>query len=173
MDNIFLGEVRLFGGNYAPYQWAFCNGQLLPINQYTALFSILGTNYGGNGTTNFGLPNFQTNIPVGTGDGPGLTPRVSGEQFGEQGTTLLVQNLPSHNHIINASTTVGTASTPTANIFSDKGRGDFDFTTAAPNVMMSPLAVGVTGSSQPASNIQPVLALNFIIALDGIFPPRS
>jgi len=173
MDNAFIGEVRLFGGNFAPYQWAFCNGQILQINQYTTLFSIIGISYGGNGTTNFALPNFQSNIPVGTGQGPGLTNRISGDQFGEQGTTLTTQNLPSHNHIINATSTNGTASTPTANIFGNKGRGDLDFTTTVPNVQMSPLAIGVSGNSQPVSNIQPVLALNFIIALYGTFPARS
>lgn len=173
MDNILLGEIRIFCGNFAPYQWAFCQGQLLSISQNTALFSLLGTQYGGNGTTNFALPNLQGTIPVHQGSGPGLTPRTVGEQFGSATTTLGINNIPSHTHQITASSANGTTNIPTNNIFAGRGKADNDFTTTAPNVTMNPTVIGVSGSGQPVSNIQPSIALNFIIALQGIFPQRS
>lgn len=173
MDNAILGEIRIFGGNFAPYQWAFCQGQLLSIAQNTALFSILGTQYGGNGTTNFALPNLQGSVPVNQGSGPGLTPRTVGEEFGAPSTTLTINNIPSHTHQVIASSANGTTNVPTNNIFAARGKADNDLTTVNPNVTMNPLAIGLSGSSLPVNNIQPSLALNFIIALQGVFPQRS
>lgn len=173
MDNIILGEIRIFGGNFAPYQWAFCQGQLLSIAQYSALFSILGTQYGGNGTSNFALPNLQGTAPVQQGTGAGLTPRTVGEQFGAATTTLGINNIPSHTHQVTASSANGTTNVPTNNIFAGRGKADNDLSTLAPNVNMNPTVIGVSGGSQPISNMQPSIALNFIIALQGVFPQRS
>lgn len=173
MDNTLLGEIRIFGGNFAPTGWAFCQGQLLAIAQNSALFSIIGVQFGGNGTTNFALPNLMESVPVNQGSGPGLTPRVVGENFGSPTTSLTINEIPSHTHQVIASSAGGTTNDPTNNIFAARGRADNDLTTTAPNVMMSPAVVGIAGGSQPVSNMQPVLALNFIIALEGVFPQRS
>lgn len=173
MDNTFLGEIRIFGGNFAPSGWAFCQGQLLPISQNAALFSILGVQFGGNGTSNFALPNLMECVPVHQGTGSGLTTRVVGDTFGSPTTTLTVNEMPNHNHQIIASSAGGTVPDPTNNIFAARGRGDNDLTSTTPNVVMSPMVVGVAGASQPISNMQPTLALNFIIALEGVFPQRS
>ncbi|MGM9478959.1 phage tail protein [Pedobacter sp. GSP4] len=173
MDNNFVGEIKLVAENYAPSGWAFCRGQLLQIRQYTALFSLLGTNYGGDGKTTFGLPNLQGIVPVGMGSGPGLTPRVIGEEFGAESVTLSANNLPMHTHAVRAVSANGTVSEPTGNYFANKGRGDNDYTPTAPNVAMNPMTVGIAGSSLPVPLMQPYLALNYVIALQGVFPARN
>jgi microcystin-dependent protein len=162
--------------NFAPYGWALCNGQILPISQNTALFSLLGTYYGGNGTSNFALPNLQGSAPMDQGNGAGLTPRTVGEMGGESAVTLLVQQLPQHAHV-GASGAASNASAPgPSTIFGGGARGkQAAYAPAAGNspVLMNPLAVSSTGSSQPHNNLPPYLTVNFVIALTGIYPTRS
>ncbi|NCD70238.1 phage tail protein [Mucilaginibacter agri] len=173
MDNVFLAEIRLFAGTYPPAGWAFCQGQLIQIRQYSALFALLGTVYGGDGKNTFALPNLQGSIPVGVGTGLGLSQRVLGEVFGSESTTLLQENLPRHTHTVNAVSATGTVSDPTNDLFASKGRGDSGYTNAVPNVQMNPLTVGVAGGSIPVSNMQPYMALNYIIAMQGQYPARN
>lgn len=176
-----IGEVRLFAGNFAPRGWAFCQGQLLSIAQNTALFSILGTTYGGNGQTTFALPNLSSRVPVGPGTGPGLPGVVEGQMWGSETNTLLITNLPAHNHIMegNMNPADGTLNNP---VNAYMGAGPVDRTTGAPvntrfastaNASMAADSVGIAGGSQPVNNIQPSLGLNYIIATVGVFPSRN
>jgi len=173
MDNVLLGEIRLFAGNFAPYGWALCNGQIMPISQNTALFSLLGNMYGGDGKSTFQLPDLQGSIAVHQGAGPGLTARDLGETFGDQTTTLDSTNLPPHTHAVNASNVGGTTNVPTGNIVCARGKGDTDYTSTAPNATMKPQTIHPTGNNLPVSNMQPTLTLNYIIALRGVFPQRA
>ncbi|GGL19790.1 phage tail protein [Deinococcus radiotolerans] len=167
----FLGEIRIFGGNFEPKGWAFCNGQLLPIAQYTALFSLLGTSYGGNGKTNFALPNIQGAAPMGTGAGPGLSPRDLGEQGGQASVTLLQSELPPHTHIISAFDAAGTSAVPTDRNLARSTGGNV-YAAGSPTLTLAPTSMGVAGGSQPHNNMPPYLTVNFIIALQGVFPQR-
>lgn len=174
MADQFVGEIRATGFNFAPYGWALCNGQTLPISQYTALFSLLGVQFGGNGTSNFQLPNLQGCAPMNQGNGAGLTPRTVGETGGETTVTLLSTQMPLHPHVAQsaAASTSGTPG-PTV-IFGDGGRGkDPAYAPASTPVAMSVQAVGTAGGSQPHNNLPPYVTVNFIIALQGIFPARS
>lgn len=179
MSDAFLGEIRIFAGNFAPVDWAFCNGQLLPISQYTALFSILGTRFGGNGQTNFALPNLGGAAPMGQGTGNGLTPRDVGELVGTQTVTLATTDIPSHSHTPMAVADGTSTSTSPANAYWAEGpavgRGGVhpNLYNPTPNVQMSPYALGVAGNNMPHNNMQPYLSTNFIICLNGIFPPRQ
>jgi microcystin-dependent protein len=181
----FIGQIMIFGFNFAPRGWAFCQGQLLSIAQNTALFSLLGTTYGGDGRTTFGLPDLRGRVPMGLGTGPGLSSRTIGQKIGTETTTLNVTQLPAHNHVatgsINASNEVGTDQIPTATANTLGGgivsnRPVSNFNSAAPNVQLnSAMAVTVenAGGGQAFNNIQPSLVLNYSIALVGIFPSRS
>lgn len=174
MSNPFVAEIRIFAGNFAPNGWAQCNGQLLPISQNTALFSLLGTTYGGDGKSNFALPNLQGQAPLQAGQGPGLSLRDLGETSGEQSVTLLVTEMPVHSHTVQAATSGGLPS-PTANAWASGAKGH-PASYAAPGgqtVQMNPLGTAVTGSSLPHNNMSPYLCLTFIIAMQGVFPPRS
>jgi len=179
MDSPFLGTISLFAGNFAPRGWALCNGQLLSIAQNQALFAILGTIYGGNGTTTFALPNLQGRSPMHWGQGPGLTPRTIGELGGEENVTLINTQIPVHTHALNASTNTGNQPTPTAGVLAvssdpDVGGAPLNFTAASGiNTIMAPNAIGPTGGSLPHDNMEPYLAVTFIIALEGIFPSRN
>ena len=174
MSNPFVGEIRAFGFTFAPAGWAFCNGQILPISQNTALFSLLGTFYGGNGTSNFALPNLQGSLAVDMGSGPGLTPRDLGETGGASAVTLTVAEIPAHTHSVITSPTSNDAS-PVGATFGGAARGHSPAYAAAGTgtVNMSAGAVAQTGGGQAHDNMPPYLALNFCIALLGIFPPRS
>jgi microcystin-dependent protein len=180
MSDSFLGSIQLFGFNFAPTGWALCNGQTLAIQQYTALFSLLGTTYGGNGTTNFVLPNLQGEVAIGMGQGAGLSDYVIGETGGEAGVTLTAGQMPAHTHPLHATTATGTATTPAGNlsgsVLHQVGRviekGTI-YTTAAPNTALTPASVAPAGGGKPHNNLQPYLTLNYCIALAGIFPPRS
>jgi len=166
----FVAEIRIVGCNFAPKGWAQCNGQILPISQNTALFSLLGTTYGGNGTTNFALPNLQGATPMHAGQGPGLTLRDLGETGGEPSVTLLASEIPSHTHTLNGTTAAATTGAP-AGLKVAAGPGIY----AAPNAdtgAMAAQALAPSGGSQPHNNRQPYLGLMFIIALQGVFPPR-
>lgn len=174
MSEPFLGEIKMFGGNFAPSGYALCNGQLLPISQNAALFSILGTTFGGNGTTTFALPNLQGRVPVHMGQGPGLSPYVLGEQTGVENVTLLYNNMPIHNHTVNAVTGGGNSASPTSNLPAVESTGtSLDYSNTAANTTMNPAMIGNAGGNIPFSVIQPVLCVNFIIALVGIFPSRN
>jgi microcystin-dependent protein len=170
MADQFVAEIRMFAGNFAPTGWAVCNGQLIPIAQNTALFSLLGTTYGGNGTTNFALPNLQGRAPMHPGQGPSLSPRVLGEQGGEESVTLLASEMPDHNHPFAPVGAAATTGVPTNNVsLAQTAVGNNIYGLAADLQSLGT----PSGGSQPHNNMQPYLTLNFIIALQGIFPPRA
>ena len=177
MSNPYVGEIRIFGFNFAPVGWATCDGQILSISQNTALFSLLGTNYGGNGTTTFALPNFQGDTGVNQGQGPGLSQYFVGQQSGTTTVTLNQNNLPQHNHVINtrgAGNSTQGLHAPTSTAFLGDSDPDRLYnTTATPTLSMAPQAIGSSGQGQPHDNMQPYLVLLFCIALRGVYPPRS
>jgi microcystin-dependent protein len=165
MSEPFLGEIKVISWNFPPKGWAFCNGTLLPINQNQALFSLLGTTYGGDGRVNFALPNLQGNTPIHTGNGHTL-----GERGGEQNHTLAVTELPAHTHVLNASSTPANTNVPTGAYVASVNNA---YTAAANLVALSPASVANAGNSQAHLNVQPFLVLNFCIALQGIFPSQN
>jgi microcystin-dependent protein len=166
----FLGEIKLLPYNFAPKGWAMCNGQIMPINQNTALFSLLGTTYGGNGTSTFALPDLRGRVPIHLGQGPGLSTYTEGQIGGTETSTLVTGNLPSHNHALQAGTNA-TTKNPT-NSYPGFASGGSSYTDT-PTGTMNPAAVSPTGSGQPFNNVQPFLVLNWCIALEGIFPSRN
>ncbi len=178
MSNTFLGEIRIFGCNFAPRGWMFCDGQLLPVRAYAALFSVIGTNFGGNGTTTFGLPNLQGAAAMHWGQGPALTYRSLGETLGSPTVGLNATNLPMHNHpIVAGKATTGSVATatPTATTYLSNSLPDqlYITGTAQPNTFFSLKMIGQNGQSVPHENMQPYQTLNFCIAIDGIFPSRN
>jgi len=175
MSNPFVAEIRIFTGNFAPKGWALCDGQLLPISQNTALFSLLGTTYGGNGTSNFALPNLQGCAPMQAGQGPGLSLRDLGEVGGEQTVTLLQTEMPAHAHTAVGSTGSDQV-TPVNNAWASGAKlgGGNIYAPTGNNEPMNPLlALSISGGNLPHNNMPPFLGLTFIIALQGVFPPRS
>lgn len=175
MTEPFIGEIQLFSFNYAPYGWAFCNGPLMPIQQNTALFSLIGTSYGGNGQSNFQLPNFAGRAPCNQGTGPGLTPRTIGEVFGTQNVTLLSTEMPAHTHsltIYNQTDGTKRASTPSSgnSLSLPTEHTVMAVSTAQPDAQFAPSMIGLSGGNLPHENRQPYLAVNFCIALNGNFP---
>jgi microcystin-dependent protein len=173
MSEPFLGEIRLFGFNYAPNGWAFCQGQLMSIAQNTALFALLGTMYGGNGQTTFALPDFRGRVPVGMGQGPGLPNYTQGEMSGEVNHTLIITEMPAHNHLVSPSQSAGSANPANSFPGSDQRTPLNIYNETADGPTMNPQMIGLAGGSQPHNNMQPYLAMNYCIALNGIFPPRS
>jgi microcystin-dependent protein len=174
MSNQFVAEIRIFAGNFAPLGWATCDGQLLPISQNTALFSLLGTTYGGDGKTNFALPNLQGSAPLQQGQGPGLSLRDLGEIGGEQNVTLLTTEMPNHNHLAQCVTAGGGTNSPQNAVWAGGGRGAPPmYAPTGNNVPMNQGATSITGGNLPHNNMMPYLCLMFIIALQGVFPPRS
>jgi microcystin-dependent protein len=173
----FIGEIIIGAFNFAPRNYALCNGQLLPISQNTALFSILGTNYGGNGQTTFGLPNLQGRMAIGAGQGPGLSSYQLGQAGGVPNVTLLTTQMPAHTHLIQGNGGDGTQASPVNNFFAGPGADRDLYTYNAGNtggtVNMNPSAVNISGGSQPHNNMMPYLALNYCIATAGIFPSRN
>ncbi len=175
MSNPFLAEVRIFTGNFAPKGWALCDGQLMSISQNTALFSLLGTTYGGDGKSNFALPDLQGCAPMQAGQGPGLSLRDLGETGGEQTVTLLQTEMPAHVHGAQGATGSDQAS-PVNNAWASGqklGGGNIYTSSGNNNVPMNPSALSIAGGNQPHNNMPPFLGLTFIIALQGIFPARS
>jgi microcystin-dependent protein len=169
----FVGEIRVVGFNFAPSGWALCNGQLLPISQNTALFSLLGTYYGGDGKSTFALPNVIDDVPVHQGQGPGLSEYFLGEQTGTPTVTLLNTEIPVHSHGLLARNDPAELQAPAPNRSMARSTAGFAYNTLAPNVNLAPEATSVTGASLPHNNYMPSLALNYIIALQGVFPPRQ
>jgi microcystin-dependent protein len=175
MSNPFVAEIRIFAGNFAPLGWAQCNGQIMPISQNTALFSLLGITYGGNGTSNFALPNLQGCVPMQAGQGAGLSLRDLGENGGEQTVTLLQTEMPAHSHSALAGAGGGLPS-PANNVWASglKGHpGAYAASNPSTNVQMNPFATSISGGNLPHNNMPPFLGLTFIIALQGVFPARS
>jgi microcystin-dependent protein len=169
----FIGEIRLFAGNFAPRNWAFCDGQLLSIAQNQALFSILGTTYGGDGRTTFALPDLRGRVPLHPGTGPGLTPYRLGQKGGQETVTLNTAQIPAHNHDLRGSPNPASAITPAGNLPGTTSRTRLYSPSSASNVDMNTDAISEVGSNQPHENRQPYLGLNYIICLYGIFPPRN
>ncbi len=164
MSEAFVSEIRIFSFDFAPKNWAFCDGQLMSISQNTALFSLLGTTYGGNGATTFALPNLQGRVPLHFGNG-----FTQGQAGGERNHTLLQSEMPPHTHSVNASSAAATEASPAGNLWAN---GNMPAYTNPGGQTMSPLAVAAAGGSQPHNNMPPCLALNFCICLYGIFPSR-
>lgn len=175
MSDQYVAEIRMFSGNFPPKGWAFCNGQLMSIAQNTALFSLLGTTYGGNGTSTFALPDLQGRAPIGQGAGQGLSQRALGETGGQETVTLLSSEMPAHSHVPNCNSTGAGQAGPGANVWGKiPGKtAPQAYSSAAPNVAMASNAVASTGGSSPHNNRQPFLCVTFIIALGGIFPVRQ
>jgi len=175
----FVGQITLFPFNFAPRGWAFCAGQLISISQNTALFSLLGTYYGGDGKSNFALPDLRGRVPVGQGQGPGLSGYNIGEVQGVETVTLLAAQSPSHSHPFQAVAVQATTNAPNGALPAQghgTGRGAYAVNTYAPLTTAVPLASGQVvpaGNGQPHNNLQPYLAMNWCIALQGIYPPRS
>ncbi|HEY6044683.1 MAG TPA: tail fiber protein [Nitrosospira sp.] len=181
MSDQFVAEIRIFPFNFAPTGWAFCDGQLMPISQNTALFSLLGTTYGGDGKSTFALPNMQGNTPMQPGQGPGLSLRDLGEMSGSVTVTLLESEIPVHTHGLSNTTTAssfdGDSNNPTGAVWAipgaDTGLIVYDKNPGNNKAFMAPQALSITGSSSPHNNRQPYLGLSFCIALQGIYPPRT
>lgn len=174
MADPFVAEIRIFPFNFAPTGWAFCDGQLLPLSQNTALFSLLGTTYGGNGLNNFALPDMQGNAPMHPGQGPGLSLHDLGETGGSETVTLLESEIPSHTHALQCLPAVADAQTPQGNsIARVVGAQPYLPPAGAPQVLMADQSIAPAGGDLPHNNMQPYLTLNFCIALQGVFPPRT
>lgn len=175
MAEPFVGEIRMFAGNFAPSGWAFCDGQLLAISQNDALFSLLGTIYGGDGRTTFGLPDMRGRIPIHAGTGPGLTARALGAKGGVEAVTVTVDQLPSHDHTpVQASGSAASERDPAGNVFAETDRDQyFEAPDAGDIVNLSASAILTSGGDQDHANLMPFQCIHFIIALFGIYPSRN
>jgi microcystin-dependent protein len=172
MSEPFVGEIRMFGFQFAPRNWAICQGQLMAIAQNDALFALIGTTYGGDGQATFGLPDFRGRIPIHQGTGPGLSNYPIGQNSGSENVTVTVQQIPSHSHNMYASTS-GVRTTSPANDYLGSGEADiYNRNTTASQTSLNS-AIGNAGGSQPHNNIQPALCVNFCISLFGVFPTRN
>jgi microcystin-dependent protein len=171
MADPFVAEIRIFGFNFAPRGWAFCDGQLMPISQNTALFSLLGTTYGGNGKSNFGLPDLQGSVPVHAGESPGGSSYDLGQSGGSETVTLLQTEVPPHTHAMNASASEAGSTSPEGQLFA-AGQGIAEYAAPGATTTLSPQMVAPAGGDRPHNNMQPSLTLSFCIALQGVYPPR-
>jgi microcystin-dependent protein len=175
MSDPFVAEIRIFAGNFAPKGWALCDGQIMPISQNTALFSLLGTTYGGDGKSTFALPNLQGSAPLQQGQGPGLSLYDLGQTGGASDVTLLSSEMPAHSHTAQGNNGSGDVNTPTNNTWckAHTGKTALGMYNTAGNAAMSQSAVSIAGGGLPHNNMPPYLVLTFIIALQGIFPQRQ
>ncbi len=174
MSEPFIAEIRIFAGNFAPRGWAFCNGQLLPVSQNTALFSLIGTTYGGDGRTTTALPNLKGRVPMHPGRGPGLTSRRLGQRGGSEMISLTEAQMPNHTHTLRAANIPFGVQTPTTLRTLDRANlNGYQTNTSANLVPMADQSLPNTGGSQAHNNMQPFIAMNFIIALVGLYPSRS
>lgn len=172
MADPFVAEIRMFSFNFAPRGWAMCNGQIMPLSQNTALFSLLGTTYGGDGKSNFALPNMQGNASMHPGQGPGLSLHDLGEMGGNNIETLLESEMPAHTHLVKSSVIdISDSNIPTGNNINKASTKVFN--NVGTDVLMHPGSITISGSDQPHNNMMPYLVLNFCIALQGVFPPRT
>ncbi|MGV3629824.1 MAG: phage tail protein [Bacteroidota bacterium] len=172
----YMAIVKLFAGNFAPKNWAFCNGQLLPVNQYQALFSLLGTTYGGDGITTFGLPDLRNRVPIGAGSYQSMYVQV-GEKQGTPTSSLNISQMGAHNHMeavstLDSATDIPTTGAVMATPIDDKGAKNLGYGTVAPQVTLNTATLGMTGGNQPHNNVQPSIGLSYIICLYGLYPPR-
>lgn len=170
--NPYIGEIRIFAGNYAPQGWAFCDGSVQAISENEALFNLIGTTYGGDGQTTFKLPDLRGRIPVHQGAGPGLTPRTPGEQGGVENVTLTSNQIPAHTHPFMATTSAGAQASPAAHVAAQGPQVQL-YIEDAPDSSLAPNALAPAGGSQPHPNLQPFICINYIISLYGIFPTQS
>jgi microcystin-dependent protein len=170
--NPAIGQILMFAGNYAPTGWAFCDGSLMSIPQYSALFSVLGTTYGGDGISNFALPDLRGRVPLGFGAAAGMPAYNLGQSGGETAHKLTVSEMPAHSHAANADTSNGTSDSPVGNVPAVNSEGIMHYGSTV-NGQMNTAAIGSTGGGQPHNIMQPYLAINFIISLQGVFPARS
>jgi|SRR5580692_5714073 microcystin-dependent protein len=166
MSSPYVGEIRIFAGNFAPAGWMLCDGALLPISENETLFNLIGTTYGGDGQSTFALPNLQSRVPVHVGPGFALA-----QTGGAESVTLIVQQIPSHSHVPQANSNPGTQSNPSAGVWAQSTLDQFS--SAAPTVAMAPAALGSAGGSQPHDNMLPFVCLNYIISLFGVFPSQT
>lgn len=173
MSEPFLAEVRIFAGNFAPRGWALCDGQILPIAQNTALFSLLGTTYGGDGRVTFGLPDLRGRVAIHQGSGPGLPQVRLGERAGAPNVTLTENQLPAHGHPLNGADVTGNQTSMAGNAIAQPSDGSSAFSDTTAAATLSSASVGNTGGGQPVSIMQPFLGMNYIIALQGVFPSRN
>lgn len=169
MSNPYIGEIRMFGGSFAPAGWAFCSGQLMPISENDALFTLIGTTYGGDGQETFGLPDLQGRFPMHAGQGPGLSQNYQlGEKAGVESVTITTNTLPSHSHLLQGSNTSASTQLPGGNVAA-QGVGQI-YTSSSSPIAINAQSITPVGGSQPHENIQPYLTLSFILSLFGIFP---
>lgn len=173
MADPFVAEIRIFPFNFAPKGWAFCDGQILPLSQNTALFSLLGTTYGGDGKSNFALPDLQGSAAMHPGQGQGLSLRDLGETGGSDTVTLLASEIPVHTHTLRAAIDPADNNAPQNNVVLAPSTGGQMYSPKQPTVLLAGQALAPAGGSLPHNNLQPYLTLNFCIALQGVFPPRS
>lgn len=171
MPEPYIGEIRMFGGSFAPAGWAFCDGQQMPISENDALFTLIGTTYGGDGQETFNLPNLQSRVPIHAGSGGGGSYQLA-EAAGVEEVTLTTQQIPVHNHAMFATTTNGSASNPGSNILAQSPSIKM-YSAAAPNTPLAANSITPTGGSQPHTNLQPYLCISFIISLFGVFPQQT
>jgi microcystin-dependent protein len=171
----YVGEIRMFAGNFAPAGWALCQGQLMPISEFDTLFVLIGTTYGGDGQETFALPNLQSRVPVHAGQGQGLTTRVLGEAAGTEVETLTIQQIPSHTHTAVASSNVASTTVPSTSVTLASSQTSIvtPYGSDEPVTNLSPNTIGPVGGSQPHENTQPFLCVNFIISLYGVFPTQN
>jgi microcystin-dependent protein len=168
MSNPYIGEIRMFAGNFAPAGWAFCNGQLIAISENEFLFSLIGTRYGGDGEAFFGLPDLRGRLPMHQGNG-----RTMGEPLGVESVVLSVAQIPSHTHAPACSSQIGNQASPVDNVWAPASTGDKLYTSVSPAVAMNAQALSAAGGGQPHDNMMPYLAISFIISLFGLFPTRN
>jgi microcystin-dependent protein len=174
MAEPFIGQIIMAGFNFAPRGYATCDGQIISIAQNTALFSLLGTTYGGNGQTTFALPDLRGRVPIHQGQGPGLSPQFIGEVSGQENHTLINAEMPMHNHLVSTSNVSGAFGTPNGNFLAASSTPETAlYRSTADGTTLNPQSIGLAGGNQPHNNMQPYLVINFAIAMEGIFPSRN